>query len=381
MQFRELMDKFCRNGVVYEKAEDISLLNNYKQLGAADLEALRCEKGDIKLLPSSNNDGWFTTTEKASKYICEGEVFTMGRARHPNLKYVKGKFVSSNNIIIESKDENKILTRFLYHFIRDKVEDFYVETSTYPKFDIQKYKNLLVPVPPILLQKEIVRILDNYSLLIEKLFVEKLLRQKQYDFYLDKLLSYNEGDLIEKKELGEMIQYIQPGKYIVSSTDYSDDYKTPVLTAGQSFILGYTNETKGIFMASKKNPVIIFDDFTATFHWVDFDFKIKSSAMKILKMKNENIMLFRYLYHFMKTYRYLPATHSRQWIEKYSKFKASIPDNNTLIKTVKLLDNLEKIISDKKQGIPKEIELRSSEYAYYQKYLMNFKRRKNDEKN
>ena len=71
-------------------------------------------------------------------------------------------------------------------------------------------------------------------------------------------------------------------------TKYDDSFETPVLTAGQSFILGYTNEKNGIFKASKDNPVIIFDDFTTSFHWVDFDFKVKSSAMKMLRPKNES---------------------------------------------------------------------------------------------
>ncbi|WP_220272079.1 restriction endonuclease subunit S domain-containing protein [Helicobacter didelphidarum] len=87
---------------------------------------------------------------------------------------------------------------------------------------------------------------------------------------------------VEFKTLGEVCDYEQPTKYIVKDTDYNEQYKIPVLTAGQSFILGYTNEKDGIYKADKKKPVIIFDDFTTSFHWVDFDFKVKSSAMKIL---------------------------------------------------------------------------------------------------
>src|SRR6202000_2788906 len=60
----------------------------------------------------------------------------------------------------------------------------------------------------------------------------------------------------EQKPLGELLDYEQPTKYLVVSTDYDDAYKIPVLTAGKSFILGYTNETTGIF--EKDLPVIIF---------------------------------------------------------------------------------------------------------------------------
>jgi type I restriction enzyme, S subunit len=84
-------------------------------------------------------------------------------------------------------------------------------------------------------------------------------------------------------KLEDLLDYIQPTEYIVESTDYSDCYKTPVLTPGKSFVKGYTNETKGIF---SNLPVIIFDDFTTANKFVNFPFKVKSSAMKILKPKS-----------------------------------------------------------------------------------------------
>src|SRR6266849_5945724 len=84
-----------------------------------------------------------------------------------------------------------------------------------------------------------------------------------------------EGWTIGKLE--DLLDYIQPTEYIVESTEYRNNYKTPVLTPGKSFIKGYTNETKGIF---NKLPVIIFDDFTTANKFVNFPFKVKSSAMK-----------------------------------------------------------------------------------------------------
>jgi len=92
--------------------------------------------------------------------------------------------------------------------------------------------------------------------------------------------------------LGELLDYERPDKYIVSSEGYSDNYKTPVLTAGKTFILGYTNEDDGIY---KNIPVIIFDDFTTESKYVDFNFKVKSSAMKILKTENQTTL--KYLYY------------------------------------------------------------------------------------
>ena len=126
-------------------------------------------------------------------------------------------------------------------------------------------------------------------------------------------------------KLGEMLDYEQPNQYIVKSTEYSNSFNTPVLTAGQSFILGYTNEKDGIKKADLENPVIIFDDFTTASHLVDFDFKVKSSAMKILELKNDedNIHL---VYNILKNINYTPQGHERHWISKFSDLNILIPN-------------------------------------------------------
>lgn len=104
--------------------------------------------------------------------------------------------------------------------------------------------------------------------------------------------------------MGDVANYEQPNKYLVQSKAYRNDFSTPVLTAGKTFILGFTDEIQGVYMASK-NPVIIFDDFTTANKWVDFDFKIKFSAIKIITSKDENKVLLKYIFllvkHFVKT--------------------------------------------------------------------------------
>ena len=122
-------------------------------------------------------------------------------------------------------------------------------------------------------------------------------------------------------ELGTLLSYEQPTVYIVESTDYNDNYQTPVLTAGKSFIIGYTNETSGIY---KSLPVIIFDDFTTSSQYVNFPFKVKSSAMKILS-PNTELVLPKFIYYRMQVIQFDHSTHKRYWIQQYSKIKVSIP--------------------------------------------------------
>ena len=122
-------------------------------------------------------------------------------------------------------------------------------------------------------------------------------------------------------KIEELLSYEQPTPYIVESTDYDDNYKTPVLTAGKTFILGYTNETNGIYTDL---PVIIFDDFTTASRYVNFEFKVKSSAMKILT-PNIELVLPKFIYYRMQIIQFDNSTHKRYWIQKYSKIKVKIP--------------------------------------------------------
>ena len=122
-------------------------------------------------------------------------------------------------------------------------------------------------------------------------------------------------------ELGQLLIYEQPTAYIVHSTDYSDNYDIPVLTAGKSFILGHTNETDGVF---DRLPVIIFDDFTTATQYVNFRFKVKSSAMKILNINTE-LVLPKYIFYRMQIIHFDHSTHKRYWIQEYSKLKVAIP--------------------------------------------------------
>ena len=174
----------------------------------------------------------------------------------------------------------------------------------------------------------------------------------------------------EYKELGELLDYEQPSKYIVESTEYDDDYPTPVLTAGQSFILGYTNETDGIFKASKEHPTIIFDDFTTSYKWVDFDFKVKSSAMKILRPRRGAKILLRYAFYAMGNIEYYPTEHSRQWISRYSHFSIPVPPIEIQQAIVDKIDVIDTYIKNQEA----ERDLRQQQYEYYRDKLLTFKR-------
>ncbi len=174
-------------------------------------------------------------------------------------------------------------------------------------------------------------------------------------------------DGVEFVKLGDVLDYEQPTKYIVKCKDYQNE-GMPVLTAGQTFILGYTDETNGIFEASKENPVIIFDDFTTSFHWVDFNFKVKSSAMKMLRVLSEREVSFRFVYYAMKCIKYQTLEHSRQWISKYSQIEIPLPPIEVQTEIVRILDKFTSLEAE----LEAELDCRKRQYEYYRDKLLSF---------
>ncbi|MCQ2903435.1 restriction endonuclease subunit S [Helicobacter pylori] len=169
---------------------------------------------------------------------------------------------------------------------------------------------------------------------------------------------------VEFRKLGEVLEYDQPNKYCVTSKEFDKSYPTPVLTAGKTFILGYTNEKDNIYQASKSSPVIIFDDFTTATQWVDFPFKVKSSAMKILFPKNPIINI-RFIFFYMQTIPYnIGGEHARHWISRYSQLEVPIPPLEIQQEIVKILDAFTELNT--------ELNARKKQYEYYQNMLLDF---------
>jgi type I restriction enzyme S subunit len=166
--------------------------------------------------------------------------------------------------------------------------------------------------------------------------------------------------------IGEHIDYEQPTKYIVESTDYSDSNPTPVLTAGQTFILGHTDETLGIYEASPVNPVIIFDDFTTAFKWVDFPFKVKSSAMKILTLSKKSNLSLRFLFHYMGVIGFSATEHARHWISIYSQIEIPVPPAAVQQEIVLILDKMTELEGQ----LDAELNARLEQYDYFKSTLL-----------
>lgn len=239
--------------------------------------------------------------------------------------------------------------KFIYYYFF-KIDWYsYNEASGVPSLNGKTIEAIQIPLPPLAEQQRIAQILSDADTLLQHL--DALIAKKQAikQGTMQELLRPKEG--WEVKTLGEFLDYEQPTNYLVSSTEYITFSQTPVLTAGKTFILGYTNEEHGIFT---KLPVIIFDDFTTAIKFVDFPFKAKSSAMKMLLPKNSQINL-RFIYEVMQQIKYPLGDHKRHWIGEYRHLKIIVPP------TTKEQERIAQILSD----IDKELEALEAKRAKY----------------
>ena len=252
---------------------------------------------------------------------------------------------------------NKDLLDFVAMVINSIKLDEYITGSAQPKLSQDNLNKIPIPLPPLQEQKRIAKSINYWFSLVDCIEKSKGDLQESIKQAKSKILDLAiHGKLVPQDptdeparellkrinpkaeiacdnahyrnlpkgwavcKLEDIVEYEQPTAYIVSSTDYDDSYSTPVLTAGKSFIIGRTNDNEGIFT---NLPCIIFDDFTTDSKLVDFPFKVKSSAMKILKVHTD--VDIEYVESFMSITRLIGDTHKRYWISEYSKLEIPLP--------------------------------------------------------
>ncbi len=273
---------------------------------------------------------------------CNNEDILMTRTGNTGIVISGVEGVFHNNFFKINFDKKQIEKDYLLYYLKDsKTKRIILEkagTSTIPDLNHDDFYSIQIPIPSSKTERSaIATTLSDTDALIEKL--EKLIEKKKNIKHgaMQELLTSKRrlpgfSAKWETKELGELLDYEQPTKYLVKSSDYSDDYSTPVLTAGKTFILGYTAEETSLF---EKLPTIIFDDFTTAIKYVDFPFKAKSSAMKMLIPRSKDINL-KFVFAKMQMIDFQLGDHKRYWISEYQNIEIATPkpDEQTAIATV-----------------------------------------------
>ena len=234
---------------------------------------------------------------------------------------------AGGDIIVFRTEQNPIVMSYLLNSDIAKKQKFSMgQGHSVVHIYSSQLEMLKLPIPPLEEQEKIAEILLSCDKAI-RLTTQIITQLKQRNQGLaqqlltgEKRVKGFENSIWKEVKLGELLDYEQPTNYLVKNTDYSDEYKIPVLTAGKTFILGYTNEKEGI---CTNIPLILFDDFTTDSRYIDFPFKVKSSAVKLLKTK-KNVNL-RFIFEAMKLIKYAIGGHKRHWISKYAFLTIFVP--------------------------------------------------------
>ncbi|PKP59591.1 restriction endonuclease subunit S [Candidatus Atribacteria bacterium HGW-Atribacteria-1] len=314
---------------------------------------------------------------KITSYDFEGEhiTWTTDGANAGTVFYRSGRFNCTNVCgTLKARSEN-IYVKFFAYLLSTQAKK-YVSYIGNPKLMNNTVAKILLFFPSFLPeQKKIAKILETVDEAIEKTnaIIEKCKRIKQG--LIQDLLTrgIDENGQIRSEEthkfkdsplgripeewgvvkLKDVLEYKQPYNYIVEGTKY-EETGIPVLTAGKSFVLGYTNENEGIY---SDVPVIIFDDFTTDSKFVNFPFKVKSSAMKFLKEKNKEEVVLKYIFESMQLIKYpsIGGDHKRRWISEFQNICIPLPPFPEQHHIVSVLSQIDETV-EKEQKYKQKLE-------------------------
>lgn len=413
-KIEQLLEKYCPEGVEFKSLWEVttwdkkfnSVANHkqpkvikYKYFLASKLKSLIVDWWIIKVL-TTNISNLFTNEELAWNDIAEWEIIAIPWWGNPVVQYYKGKFLTSDNRIATSNDISILDNKFLYYYLLNNIDllsSFY-RWAWIKHPNMSKVLDLNIPIPPIEIQQEIVKILDTFTQLEAELEAELEARKKQYEYYRDEMLSF-EDDEVEWKELGEVWKVITwrtpnnkqqsywwEGINFITPSDMKSDSKFIYNTSRS---LSLNNETKEIFknnLLPKKSILVscIGSDMWKTFmNWNDAitNQQINSIIINIIDIYPD------YIYHYLASKKdsLKKIARSGWWtmpiINKtnFSQIKVPIPFKNwkpdleKQQEIVDILDKFDALVNDISSGLPAEIKARKQQYEYYREKLLTFK--------
>ncbi|QHN43292.1 restriction endonuclease subunit S [Candidatus Mycosynbacter amalyticus] len=387
----QLIAELCPNGVQFKHIWEVTAwdkkfnaVDNKKQpktykysyLLASALRKLAVEGGDVKLLSTGGEVYGYTTEELAGKNISEGEIISIPWGGRATVQYYNGKFVTADNRIATSLDKNYLDNKYLYYFMLSNlrtIQSFY-RGSGIQHPSMAKVLDMKIPIPPIEVQKEIVQILDKFTQLEAELEAELEARRKQYEYYRNQLLTFDEQrERVRWLTLGEVCN-ISRGR--VMSKDY--------LTENSGDYPVYSSQTanNGVFGKIKTYDYDL-ESITWTtdganagsvFYHNNEKFSI-TNVCGLLQVKADNLstrFLFYALQLLTKPHVSAGMGNPKLMSNVMAKIKVPIPSIEEQDKIVNILDNFDSLVNGMTEGLPAEIKARRQQYDYYRTKLLTF---------
>ncbi|AAN58606.1 restriction endonuclease subunit S [Streptococcus mutans] len=400
----DMIKDLCPDGVEWKKLWEVTiwdkkfnsvpkfkqqLVDKYEYLLAKDLSQMVVSGGDIKILTTSPSNLW-TTEYVAGGEFFDKEIVAIPWGGNPIVQYYKGKFITGDNRIARVKNDDELLTKYLYYYLQNNlklISSFY-RGSGIQHPDMSKVLDTKIPIPPLEIQEEVVKILDKFTDYVTELTSELTLRQKQYSFYRDKLLSFeDEIYQVEWKTLEEIsvpiknISWKENSERTYSYIDLSSvDRESKKITDITTIT---ADKAPSRAQRIVKTDDIIFGTTRPTLRRFakvpeNFNNQICSTGFYVFRASNE--VLPSYIYHIFASNDFNSYVEKNQSGASYpaiadslvKKYKLPVPSLKIQSRIVQVLDNFDTVCNDLNIGLPKEIELRQKQYEYFRDKLLTF---------
>ena len=357
-KLEELMQKYCPNGVKLFPLEQCCeiLDKNRKPISKTT------RKTGIYSYYGANG-----ILDYVSDFIFEGDYVLVGedgsvitKKGNPVVTWATGKiWVNNHAHIIKEKDG--VLLRYLFHYIQT-IDISSLVHGNIPKLTGSDFKGLLIPVPPLEVQREIVRVLDSFTFLSAELSAELQARKKQYEYYRDQLLVPSKGE-INNCVLSD-VATIRNGK------DYKHLSEGGYPVYGSGGVMKYVDH----YVYDKPSVLIPRKGSLSNLFYLDEPFWNVDTVF--YTEINENKVVPKYLYYLLKK-EHLENLNKAGGVPSLTQtilndVRLSIPSLDVQRRIVNCLDNFESICNDLNVGLPAEIEARQKQYEYYRDMLLTF---------
>ena len=381
----ELIKEYCPDGVEIRCLEDCCNLLDKKRKPIT--KAAR-EAGEYPYYGANGIQDY------VANYIFDGTFVLVGedgsvitKSGTPVVTWAEGKiWVNNHAHIIEEKDG--VMLRYLYHYLQT-IDVTSLIHGNIPKLTGGDFKALKIAVPPLEVQREIVHILDSFTLLTAELTAELTARKKQYEFYRDKLLTFGNDTLeCRLKDICDIFlgltatpNYTDAGVKFISAQNTSNDF----LDLNNVKYISETDFESTTSNAKPQRGDLLFTRVGSNLGHpviVETDEKLCIFvSLGYLRVRNKKQVVIGYLKHWMNTDLFWSQVRKNVhgaakvnlntgWLKE---FRISLPPLETQERIVHVLDNFEAICTDLNIGLPAEIEARQKQYEYYRDKLLSFK--------
>ena len=358
----ELIRELCPDGVETKKLKVFLVIKNgsdYKSFGAGDY-------------PVYGSGGIMTYINRYA--YDKPSVLIPRKGSIEKLYYVEKPFWNVDTIFYTEIDTTKAIPKYVYYCLQKKHLKEYNTAGGVPSLTQKVLNDIEIPLPPLEIQREIVRILDNFTNLTAELTAELTARQKQYEFYRDKLLTFGVlggGTIDFRWRMLCEIADISTGNS--NTNEAVEDGKYPFFVRSQEPLRKNDFEYDEAAIITAGDGVGV----GKVYHYIEGKYALHQRAYRIHINTPEVVP--KYYFHYMKA-KFLPYIQKTMFQGSVASirrpmlnaFPVPVPSLDVQNRIVNVLDNFEKICSDLNIGLPAEIEARQKQYEYYRDKLLTF---------